>query len=232
MTVEYGEITRADLDRWIREFARRIISEHESLSDLDAASGDADHGSNMERGMTSLLEALGNWDPGQLPGTFLKEVGLHVVESVGGSSGALYGTIFLRLARVVGDAPAVNQRLMVEAFEAAAQGIVDRGKVKRGDKTMFDALSPAVEALRSELTGDRQSWNAAFRAAATAAEGGRDATADMVARRGKSSYARLKSRGVIDPGAASAAMLVCAAAATLGADRDRSSRSEQVLRMS
>ena len=207
-------LTRVDLERWITDFGRHIIDQHEALSDLDAASGDADHGSNMERGLSSLLEVMGEWNPIDAPGEFLKAVGMHIVGSVGGSSGALYGTMFLRMARAVGEAPTVTDDLLVAAFEGAAQGIVDRGKVKAGDKTMLDALAPAVEALRQELANGA-TRSSALQAAAAAADAGRNATADMVARRGKSSYARERSRGFVDPGSASVALLVRTAARTL-----------------
>jgi dihydroxyacetone kinase-like protein len=207
-------LTRAELERWIIDFGQRIIDQHEALSDLDAASGDADHGSNMERGLSSLLGVMGGWDTTERPGDFLKEVGMHIVGSVGGSSGALYGTMFLRMARAVGEAPTVTNELLVAAFEGAAQGIIDRGKVKPGDKTMLDALAPAVETLRQELASGAQR-SSALLAAAAAADAGRDATADMVARRGKSSYARERSRGFVDPGSASVALLIHAAAQSL-----------------
>ena len=212
-TIEPG-LTRVDLERWIVDFGRRVIDQHEALSDLDAASGDADHGSNMERGLSSLLTVVGGWDSAGRPGDFLKDVGLQIVGSVGGSSGALYGTIFLRMARAVGEEPTVTNELLVAAFEGAAQGVVERGKVSPGDKTMLDALGPAVEALRQSVANGA-SRSSALLAAAAAADAGRDATAGMVARRGKSSYARERSRGVVDPGSASVAMLVRAAAATL-----------------
>lgn len=212
-TIEPG-LTRADLERWVTDFGRRIVDQHEALSDLDAFSGDADHGSNMERGLSSLLTVMAEWDPAGRPGDFLRDVGLHMVGSVGGSSGALYGTMFLRMARAVGDATVVTDDLLVAAFEGAAHGVIDRGKVRPGDKTMLDALGPAVEALRQGLANGA-SRSSALLTAAAAADAGREATADMVARRGKSSYARDRSRGVVDPGSASAAMLVRAAAATL-----------------
>lgn len=208
-------LTRTDLERWILDFADQIIQHHLVLSDLDAASGDADHGSNMERGMSALRKAVPDWDGAATPGEFLKEVGLHIVSSVGGSSGALYGTIFLRMARAVGGAPTINAGLLSDAFEAAAQGVVERGKVKQGDKTMFDALAPSVQMLKTKLK-EKNSLSEALASAATAAETGRDATSDMVARKGKSSYARENSRGFVDPGAASVAMLVRSAARTLG----------------
>jgi dihydroxyacetone kinase-like protein len=109
-------LTKTDLEGWILDFAGQIIEQHLVLSDLDAASGDADHGSNMERGMSALLKYVPDWDEAVTPGEFLKEVGLHIVSSVGGSSGALYGTIFLRMARAVGNAPSVNAVLLSEAF--------------------------------------------------------------------------------------------------------------------
>ena len=143
----------------------------------------------MERGMSSLLKVMEGWDATDQPGEFLKAVGMHIVGSVGGSSGALYGTMFLRMARVVREAPTVSDEEVVAAFAGAAQGIIDRGKVKPGDKTMLDALAPAVEALRQALA-DGESRSSALLAASAAADAGRDATADMVARRGKSSYAR------------------------------------------
>lgn len=210
-------LTKDDLQRWVLDFAHRILDQHVALSDLDAASGDADHGSNMQRGMKSLLEVLPGWTrearPGR-PGDFLKDVGMHIVSSVGGSSGALYGTIFLRMARRVGDAAVLDESLLVEAFEAAGAGVVERGNVKQGDKTMYDALAPAIQALRESVDAGH-ALGAALDAAAAAAEQGRDSTAGMVARKGKSSYARENSRGVIDPGSASAAMLVRSAARTL-----------------
>ncbi len=208
-------LTRTDLHRWILDFADQIIQQHLVLSDLDAASGDADHGSNMERGMSALLKSVPEWDGAATPGEFLKDVGLHIVSSVGGSSGALYGTIFLRMARAVGTSPSIDAGLLSEAFEAAAQGIVERGNVKQGDKTMYDAFAPAVQVLREKVTA-KKSLSGALKAAATAAEAGRDATSDMVARKGKSSYARENSRGFIDPGATSVAMLIRSAARTLG----------------
>ncbi|WP_415853377.1 dihydroxyacetone kinase subunit DhaL [Sinomonas sp. G460-2] len=204
-----------NLRRWVLDFAHGILDEHEALSDLDSASGDADHGSNMHRGMSGLLRVIPEWGEEALPGEFLKGVGMHIVSSVGGSSGALYGTIFLRMARTVGGASALDAQLLVRAFESAGEGVAERGKVKQGDKTMYDALAPAIHTLREQVEAGEASLSAALEAAAAAAEAGRDATADMVARKGKSSYARENSRGVIDPGAASVAMLMRSAARAL-----------------
>lgn len=204
-------LTRYDLENWMLRFGELIVAQHEALSDLDASSGDADHGSNMERGFVSIGSVMSEWSPDLGPGAFLKEVGLHVVNSVGGSSGALYGTIFLRMARIVGDSETIDDRLLVLALAEAEHGLIERGKVQPGDKTMLDALAPAVATLRAGVD-DGQPLPKVLEAASAAANAGRDATKDMAARRGKSSYARERSRGVVDPGAASMALLIGAAA--------------------
>ena len=215
MTVaENFSLGRADLERWMVEFATEVIDQQQALSDLDAASGDADHGSNMERGLSSLLLLMPRWDRSTSPGQFLKDVGLHVVGSVGGSSGALYGTIFLRMARVVDKTDPIPTGVFVAALEAAVQGVMERGKVRLNDKTMLDAFAPGVEAL-AEHVRKGEPLAVALAASSTAAEEGRDATADMVARRGKSSYARERSRGWVDPGAASVTLLLQTAARAL-----------------
>jgi dihydroxyacetone kinase-like protein len=208
-------IDTAALIRWVSEFARDIVANKETLSELDSSIGDADHGANMDRGMTAIaamLEASHAWER---PGDFLKEVGMTIVRKVGGSSGALYGTIFLRMARSVGASDHLDGRGFARALRAGLEGVVDRGKVKAGDKTMYDALAPAVEALDAALAKGAP-FDEALRLARLAAEGGRDATRAMRARKGKSSYLADKSVGNQDPGATSVTMLVAAAAATLG----------------
>lgn len=208
-----ADLGAADLIAWLSRFGELISENQQVLSDLDASTGDADHGSNMERGFAHISAVMGTWDSGMTPGALLKQIGLHTVNTVGGSSGALYGTVFLRLARVVGNADPIDAPLLVAGFREAEQGVRERGKVQLGDKTMLDALAPAVDALRYEVERGT-ALRPAFQAAACAAEGGRDATTNMTARRGKSSYARERSRGFVDPGAASMALLVRAAAIT------------------
>lgn len=208
-------LARADLEQWLRAFAGEVVEGHEALSDLDSATGDADHGANLERGMIALLTALDSWDGEATPGEFLKDVGMLVVSTVGGSSGALYGTVFLRMSRAFAESTEVTDEMLIEAWMNAVDGVVERGGVSRGDKTMLDALGPAADALADGVRrGDGR--RAALAEAVAAARRGRDATADMVARRGKSSYARERSRGAIDPGAASMTLLVEAAARELG----------------
>lgn len=199
---------------WLREFARLITENAQYLSDLDAAVGDADHGINMERGMTAVIAALDEEQPADLPALF-KKVGMTLVSSVGGASGPLYGTLFLRMAPGFGaeDAGAAE---FAKALRAGVDGVVARGRAEAGDKTMFDALAPALDALDGALAAGTDFAPALLQAAA-AADGGRDATESMVARKGRASYLGQRSVGHIDPGATSSAMLITAAATAFGA---------------
>lgn len=202
-----------DLDRltaWIREFARLIAENAPYLSDLDAAIGDADHGINMDRGMTAVVAALDEAPPADA-GALCKQVGMTLVKSVGGASGPLYGTFFLRMAPALGS----DNPDFAAALRAGIEGVVQRGRAEAGDKTMFDALSPALDALDAALASGADLAKA-LTDAATAAEKGRDATESMVARKGRASYLGQRSVGHIDPGATSAALLIGAAATVVG----------------
>lgn len=198
-------LTTRDLHNWMQGFAAEVQAAQEHLSELDAAAGDADHGSNLTRGLQAVLAALpGLQGP---PGLVCKEIGLILVDTIGGSSGALYGTMFLRLAQIVGmTAPEITLPVLAQGFAAAAQGITDRGGARRGDKTMLDAIGPAADALSAALAGGTPLPNA-LAIAAQAAEAGAEATRPMQARRGKASYVGSKSIGTPDPGATSAAAL-------------------------
>lgn len=205
-----GDVDAAALIRWIRTFAERL-SEHEAeLTRLDSAIGDADHGANMNRGMRAVLARL----DGGAPGVMLKHVGMTLVSTVGGASGPLYGTFFLRMAAAIGDRETLDGAGFAAALRAGVEGIVARGKAELGDKTMYDALAPAVDALDAALA-EGADLAQALRAAATAADHGRDATTDMLARKGRASYLGERSIGHQDPGATSAALLIAAAADTL-----------------
>jgi phosphoenolpyruvate---glycerone phosphotransferase subunit DhaL len=199
---------------WLREFARLITENAQYLSDLDAAVGDADHGINMERGMTAVMAALDEEPPADLPALF-KKVGMTLVSSVGGASGPLYGTLFLRMGPAFG-ADAAGAAEFAKALRAGVDGVVARGRAEAGDKTMFDALAPALDALDGALAAGTD-LAAALQQAAAAADGGRDATESMVARKGRASYLGQRSVGHIDPGATSSAMLITAAATAFGA---------------
>jgi dihydroxyacetone kinase-like protein len=207
-------VNLAQLTAWIREYARLIGENAQLLSDLDAAIGDADHGINMERGMKAVATVLDESPPSDMA-ALCKQVGMTLVKSVGGASGPLYGTFFLRMATAVGAGDSVAAGGFAKALRAGVDGVVQRGRAEAGDKTMFDALAPAVEALDSALASGAD-LSAALREAAVAAEKGRDATTAMVARKGRASYLGQRSVGHQDPGATSAAMLIGAAATALG----------------
>ena len=193
---------------WLGEFGRVIEANKQYLIDLDAEIGDADHGANMDRGLKKVVEL----DPAQFatPGDYLKKVGMTLVSTVGGASGPLYGTFFLRLG---GAWPAPDDPAGLGlALRAGLEGIQARGKAVLGDKTMVDALEPAVVAYEAAAA---QGLSTALRAAAAAAAAGRDATIPLVARKGRASYLGERSAGHQDPGATSLTLLLDAAVATL-----------------
>jgi dihydroxyacetone kinase-like protein len=200
------------LEAWIREYARTIAGHKEELTALDSAIGDADHGTNMDRGMSAAVAALDAAPPAD-PAALLKQVGMTLVSKVGGASGPLYGTFFLRMAGTLGTGPA-DDETFARALRAGLDGVVARGKAQPGDKTMLDALSPACDALDAALA-DGQALGPGLEAAATAAREGRDATIPLVARKGRASYLGERSVGHQDPGATSTALLLDAAVAAL-----------------
>ena len=206
-------VTLDQLVDWLSSF-RDAVHEHcDYLTELDSAIGDADHGTNLTRGMDAVMTALD--PPPDTIGGLLKTVGMTLVTSVGGASGPLYGTFFLRAATAAGDATSLDGPALLTALRAGLDGIVARGKAEAGDKTMYDALAPALDALQSAL-GDGAELSEATAAAASAAAAGRDATEPLHALKGRASYLGERSVGHIDPGAASAALLVDALAGAAG----------------
>jgi len=202
-------VTTAVLEQWVRGFAALVAENRDHLTELDAAIGDADHGSNMDRGMTAAVAALDE-SPLSTAGPLLTKVGMTLVSTVGGASGPLFGTLFLRMGSTLGDAETVPAEALAAALRAGLGGVVDRGKAGAGDKTMYDALAPAVDALDAALaTGVPVSE--ALAAARDAAEAGRDATTPMLARKGRASYLGERSVGHQDPGATTVALLLEAA---------------------
>jgi dihydroxyacetone kinase-like protein len=198
------------LTGWMRQFARVIGENAQFLTDLDAAIGDADHGINMDRGMTAVIGALDEAAPSDMS-ALCKQVGMTLVKSVGGASGPLYGTFFLRMAGALSAGDGVDAAEFAKGLRAGIEGVVQRGRAEAGDKTMFDALAPALDALDAALASG-SGLAAALADATVAAEKGRDATEPMVARKGRASYLGQRSVGHVDPGATSAAMLIAAAA--------------------
>ena len=206
-------VATAALDRWIRSFALLVAENKDLLTDLDAAIGDGDHGANMDRGMRAVLVALDDTRPATAA-ALLNKVGMTLVSTVGGASGPLFGTFFLRAGGSFGDTAEISLAQLAAALRAGLEGIVARGKAEAGDKTMYDALAPAVHALDSAVSESLDKADA-LKQALVAAENGRDATTPMLARKGRASYLGERSAGHQDPGATSAALLLDAAAATL-----------------
>lgn len=203
----------AALAEWVRRFRDAVVEKRDWLTELDSAIGDADHGANMARGMDAVVAKLDQATPATVD-ELLKSVGMTLVSSVGGASGPLYGTFFLRMGMTAGAVSELDAAALAAALRAGLDGIVARGKAEAGDKTMFDAMAPAVDAFDAgvERAADIA---AATAAAAKAAAAGRDATLPLVARKGRASYLGERSAGHLDPGAASAALLFDALAAVL-----------------
>lgn len=208
-------VTVAELTAWLRQFAELIAEQKSYLTELDSAIGDADHGVNMDRGMQAVLETLAATRPAAADELF-KSVGMKLVSSVGGASGPLYGTFFLRLGTACGSRDTLSTADLVKAFRAGVEGLVARGRPELGAKTMFDSLHPALEALEA-AAGKGASAAEAFQAASAAADRGRDATIPLVARKGRASYLGERSAGHQDPGATSSALLLQAAATAFAA---------------
>jgi dihydroxyacetone kinase-like protein len=209
-------ISRDDIVRWIQAYAQVISANRTYLTELDAATGDGDHGANMERGFRAVLTKL----PGVADkdiSTVLKTTGMTLISSVGGASGPLYGTFFLQAAQACAGKDALTLADWTAALEAATHGIINRGKAALGDKTMLDALIPALNALREGLNSG-QALDAALAQCVSAAEQGMQATLPMVARKGRASYLGERSAGHLDPGAVSTYLLLKAAADTWAAD--------------
>jgi phosphoenolpyruvate---glycerone phosphotransferase subunit DhaL len=203
-------VSTVALDRWIRSFAVLVAENKDELTDLDAAIGDGDHGANMDRGMRAVVAALDGTPPTTASAMFNK-VGMTLVSTVGGASGPLFGTFFLRVGASFGDTAEVTLAQLAAGLRAGLDGIVARGKAEAGDKTMYDALAPAVNALEAAVSEGLEKADA-LEAALVAAEGGRDATTPMLARKGRASYLGERSIGHQDPGATTVALLIAAAA--------------------
>ena len=200
---------------WLQGFADRVTEQKDWLTELDAAIGDADHGINMARGMSAVAGDLPD-QPADLAALF-KRTGMKLVSTVGGASGPLYGTFFLRMGAAAGDATSLDGPGLAAALRAGCEGIKARGKAELGEKTMLDAMLPALDAL-DEALGAGQSPAEAMKTAAEAAATGRDATIPMLATKGRASYLGERSIGHLDPGAASSTLLFETLAAAMVSD--------------
>ncbi|MEU4144275.1 dihydroxyacetone kinase subunit DhaL [Streptomyces parvulus] len=184
--------------RWMTATAAAVDRDAERLTALDSPIGDADHGSNLQRGFRDVVTALEK-DAPDTPGAVLTLAGRRLISTVGGASGPLYGTLLRRTGKALGDATEVSREQLAEALREGVDAVRTLGGAAPGDKTMVDALVPAVDAL-----------GGSFAAARTAAEEGAEATTPLQARKGRASYLGERSIGHQDPGATSAALLVAA----------------------
>jgi dihydroxyacetone kinase-like protein len=198
MTVKLEQLVR-----FLELYAARLAASKQYLTELDSAIGDGDHGINMDRGFQAVVAKLPEIGSDSAGGLF-KGVGMTLISTVGGASGPLYGTFFLRAGMAFGEATEVTPELLVGAIRAGLDGVVQRGKASLGDKTMVDAMTPAVEALEAGAADDLAT---VLSAAASAAAAGRDRITPLVARKGRASYLGERSAGHQDPGATSTTIL-------------------------
>jgi dihydroxyacetone kinase-like protein len=203
-------VTADQVRDWIRRFADVIAEHRAELVALDTAIGDGDHGTNMDRGMKKALEKLDTQEGADI-GALLKGVAMTLISSVGGAAGPLYGTLFLQMGTSAAGKEELDLAGWTAALDAGIKGVQARGKAEPGDKTMIDALLPALAALES-ADGD---MGAALAKAADASEEGMKATIPLEARKGRASYLGPRSVGHQDPGATSSYLLMRSAAEAL-----------------
>ena len=206
------------VQRWLEQAAASLREQRDYLTQLDAAIGDADHGTNMDRGFTAVVAKLGEMDGPVPPGKLLTTAGGTLVSTVGGASGPLWGTALRRAGRALGDADEFGSDELASALDAALEGVVELGAAQEGEKTMVDALGPAVRTLRESLAGGA-SLTEAVQAAFEASEEGMRATVPLQASKGRASYLGERSIGHQDPGATSTTLILGALASTVSAEK-------------
>ncbi|TDW88442.1 dihydroxyacetone kinase DhaL subunit [Kribbella pratensis] len=197
---------------WLRDVAGSLHDNAAYLTELDSAIGDADHGANMDRGFQAVVGLLDetSFDSAD---ELLKKAGMTLVSKVGGASGPLYGTFFLRFGTALAGVD-LTPETIGKGLHAGVEGVLARGKAELGDKTMYDAWAPALDAYDAAVAGGSE-LGTALTAAAEAAAKGRDATIPLVARKGRASYLGERSAGHQDPGATSTTLILESAARTL-----------------
>lgn len=209
-------ISRDRIVSWIDDYAAIVAENKDYLTELDSAIGDADHGINMNRGFKAVVAKKLEYADKDI-GTIFKTIGMTLLSTVGGAGGPLYGTLFLRAGMATAGKMELTLEEWAAAVDAAVQGVVMRGKAELGDKTMVDALTPALDALRLAVTNGT-SLREALLESAEAARRGMVATIPLVARKGRASYLGERSAGHQDPGATSSYLLLESAAKNLAGD--------------
>src|SRR2546429_8026017 len=199
-------VSSAQIYTWLERYAGIVAEQKQYLTGLDAAIGDGDHGINLDRGFQTVLVKLAPVRDKDA-GTLLKTTGMALVGSVGGAGGPLYGTFFLRAGAALDGKAEVSDAEFVDALEAGLKGVVERGKANRNDKTMVDALAPAIERAR-QYVDEGAPLEEALAAAADAAEEGMKATIPLKALKGRASYLGDRSIGHQDPGATSSYLML------------------------
>jgi phosphoenolpyruvate---glycerone phosphotransferase subunit DhaL len=205
-------ITRDDTLNWVKAIASVINENRTYLTELDAAIGDADHGANMDRGFKAVMNKMPEISDKDI-GTIFKTVGMTLISTVGGAGGPLYGTFFLQVGMKTAGKMELSLTDWADALEAALNGVIMRGKAELGDKTMVDALTPAVAVLKQSIP-ESQPIHKALELSAEAAKKGMEDTIPLVARKGRASYLGERSAGHQDPGATSSFLILKAAADT------------------
>jgi dihydroxyacetone kinase-like protein len=199
-------VTKEQILQWLQAVALVLEQNKDYLTQLDAAIGDADHGINMNRGFQKAIAQLPSVADKDI-GSILKTFSMALISSVGGASGPLYGTLFLRASTVVTGKHELSDEDMVTLLQAAVDGVVQRGKANLGDKTMLDALSPGVDAFKQAIAEGASTPDALQKAVAAAHEGMNN-TIGLVAKKGRASYLGERSSGHLDPGATSTYLIL------------------------
>ncbi|AFY79104.1 dihydroxyacetone kinase, phosphoprotein-dependent, L subunit [Pleurocapsa sp. PCC 7327] len=199
-------MTKDQVIQWLRIFTAVIEENKDYLTELDAAVGDADHGINMDRGFKKVASQLPSFADKDI-GSILKLVSMTLISTVGGASGPLYGTLFLRSSAAVAGKQELTVEDMLKLLQAGLNGVLDRGKAQLGDKTMVDALSPAVTAFQT-AAAENKDMRQAMQQAVVAAEQGMKDTIPMLAKKGRASYLGERSIGHQDPGATSSYLML------------------------
>ncbi|MCX7594356.1 MAG: dihydroxyacetone kinase subunit DhaL [Fischerella sp.] len=209
-------VIKKQILQWLQRFAALVEENKDYLTELDAAIGDADHGINMERGFKKVMTQLPSVADRDIS-NILKSVSMALISTVGGASGPLYGTFFLRASTAVAGKQELNDQDMLAMLQAGLDGVINRGKAQLGDKTMVDALSPAVAAFEQAIAKG-ESMQAAMQQAVSAAEKGMQDTTPMLAKKGRASYLGDRSVGHQDPGATSTYLMLKSLLETIATD--------------
>lgn len=206
-------VSKEQIVQWIKSTAAVLEENKTYLTELDSPIGDADHGINMNRGFKKVLEKLDGFADKDI-GDVLKQTGMALISSVGGASGPLYGTFYMRSGGAVASKESLDGEELLALLQAGYEGVVQRGRAQLGDKTMVDAWAPALEALRGALNAGEDALSALQKAVAAAEQGMKD-TIPLQAKKGRASYLGERSIGHQDPGATSSYLILKALLDTL-----------------